>query len=69
MKNPTFQITEITLDFSDAEDSLSDQYQQDLTEELIGSFWEAQDGEDLIEEITAGTGWCVRSVGYRQVLS
>jgi len=69
MRNPTFQITEICLDFSDSEEPVSDQFQQQLTDDLIGSFWEAEDGDDLIEEITAGTGWCVRSIDYRQVLA
>ena len=69
MRSPTFQITQITLDFSDVEQTVSDQYQQELTAELIGSFWEAEDGDDLIEEITAATGWCVRSIDYRHVLA
>ena len=26
--------------------------------------WEADDEDDLIEEITASTGWCIKSIDY-----
>ena len=33
------------------------------------SFWEADDEEDLVEEITCATGWCIKSIDYRHILS
>ena len=47
----------------------SDDYQQALTEETIGQIWEADDEDDLVEEITCATGWCIKSIDYRHILS
>ena len=27
--------------------------------------WEATDPDDLIEEVTANAGWCIKSIDYR----
>jgi hypothetical protein len=62
-----FQILYIEFDF-DSEDEM-DAYDKDLiTSETIGQVWEACDEEDLIEEITCVTGWCIKSIDYRHVL-
>ena len=67
-----FQITEIEFDFDD--DAFDDPEEfcyrdaMDLTDEIIGSFWEADDGDDLIEEITSMVGWCIKSIDYRIIL-
>ena len=71
-----FQVTEISFDFTDdigdgdtMDDFLTDEYKQDLYEEYIGTFWEADDGDDLVEEITSASGWCIKSIDYRHVLN
>ena len=71
-----YQVTQIEFDFSDdigdgdtMDDFLTDEYKQNIYDEIIGSFWEAVDGDDLIEEITCATGWCIKSIDYRNVLS
>ena len=71
-----FQITSIQFDFTDdigdgdtMDDFLTDEYKQDLYEEYIGTFWEADDEDDLIEEITCATGWCINSIDYRYALN
>ena len=43
--------------------------EKELYDEIIGSFWEAVDGDDLVEEITAATGWCIKSIDYRHILN
>jgi len=63
-----FQVTDIEFDFDDEEDELDDDYKSDLFEETIGQIWEAIDEDDLIEEITSATGWCIKSIDYRHVL-
>jgi hypothetical protein len=66
-----FQVTYIDFDFSSDDDTWGDvdpDYQQEVTEETIGQIWEACDEDDLIEEITCATGWCIRSIDYRTVL-
>ncbi|NBX50789.1 hypothetical protein EBT25_12820 [bacterium] len=63
-----FQILYVEFDFDD-EDEM-DAYDKDrLTSEIIGEIWEAVDEDDLVEEITAATGWCIKSIDYRHVLS
>lgn len=59
-----YQVTEIQFDFEEI--TLEDQ--NDITSEVIGSIWEATDDEDLIDEITTATGWCILSIDYRVVL-
>ena len=65
-----FQITEIEfdLDCDSADEELTPQDEQDLYDDYIGTFWEADDGDDLVEEITAASGWCIKSIDYRTIL-
>ena len=70
-----FQVTEIEFDFTDdigdgdtMDDFLTDEYKQDLYEDYIGTFWEADDGDDLVDEITNASGWCINSIDYRIIL-
>lgn len=44
------------------------QQQKQTIDETIGQIWEADDEDDLIEEITSATGWCINSIDYRHVL-
>ena len=61
-----FNVTEIEFDLND---SLSEEYQLTFDEEIairddaLG-VWEADDEDDLIEEITAASGWCIKSIDY-----
>ena len=36
---------------------------QQITEDTLGA-WDADDEDDLIEEITTAIGWCIRSIDY-----
>ena len=63
-----FQITEIEFDFDD-EDEM-DAYDKDrLASQTIGQIWDADDEDDLVEEITCAYGWCIKSLNYRHVLN
>lgn len=64
-----FQITEIEFDFEDSEGILPEEFQTPIIEDVIGEIWEADDEDDLVEEITCATGWCIKSLDYRIVLS
>lgn len=65
-----FQILSIDFDFEMEDDEFPSQsYQDNLTMETIGQIWDAEDEEDLLEEITCATGWCIKSIDYRHVLS
>ena len=65
-----FQVTaiEFDLDCDAAEEELTEQERVDLYEDYIGTFWEAEDGDDLVEEITSAAGWCINSIDYRIIL-
>jgi hypothetical protein len=67
-----FQVTEIEFDFDDDYDEgwKGDPIlQQQIIDETIGQIWEADDEEDLVEEITCTTGWCIKSIDCRIILS
>lgn len=63
-----FQVTDIEFDFEDSEGILPDEFQKPVIEETVGHIWDADDEEDLVEEITCATGWCVKSIDYRIIL-
>jgi len=65
-----FQITEIEfdLDCDSAEEELTEQERVDLYEDYIGTFWEADDADDLVDEISTASGWCINSIDYRIIL-
>ena len=71
-----YRITEIEFDFTDdigdgdtMDDFLTDEYKQEIIDDVLSTTWDADDSEDLIEEITCASGWCVKSIDYRHVLS
>ena len=61
-----FNVTEVEFDFND---SLSEEYQLTFDEEiavrdLALGVWEADDEDDLIEEVTTASGWCIKYIDY-----
>ena len=61
-----YNVTDIEFDLND---SLSEEYSLSFDEEIalrdsaLG-IWEADNEDDLIEEITAAAGWCIKSIDY-----
>ena len=64
-----FRVTKINFDFEDDNFELSPIEQQEVIKETLATTWEAADGDDLVEEITAATGWCVNSIDYCYILN
>ena len=61
-----YNVTDIKFDFNDDLDpiySVSKSDQELITREHLG-VWEADDEDDLIEEITCNSGWCISSIDY-----
>ena len=61
-----FYVQDIEFDFNDDLDdiySVSSQDQQLIINDNLG-VWDADDEDDLIEEITANAGWCIKSIDY-----
>ena len=61
-----YNVTDIEFDLND---SLSEEYSLSFDEEIalrdsaLG-VWEADNEDDLIDEITTATGWCIKSIDY-----
>ncbi len=61
-----FLVTDVEFDLND---SLSEEYQLTFDDEIalrddaLG-VWEADDEDDLIEEITTASGWCIKNIDY-----
>jgi hypothetical protein len=66
-----FQVTEIEFDFTDDSDDeeLDVETQDEIYEEVLGTIWEAEDEDDLVEEITSAYGWCIKYIDYRHILN
>ena len=63
-----YRVTEINIDFEVDNFELSPTEQQDVIDDVMSTTWEASDGDDLVEEITSATGFCVNSIDYCYVL-
>ena len=64
-----YRITEIDIDFTDSLDDITQEEQSEVIDEVLETTWEACDADDLIEEITSATGWCINSIDYCYVLN
>ena len=61
-----YNVTEVEFDFND---SLSEEYRLTFDEEieirdLALGVWDAADEDDLIDEISTATGWCIKNIDY-----
>ncbi len=61
-----FNVTEVEFDF---DDDYANGFKLTFDEEiglrdLTLGVWEADDEDDLIEEITSASGWCIKSIDY-----
>jgi len=64
-----FQVTQIEFAFDDGIGVFPIENQQETIDEVLATTWEASDEDDLIEEITCATGWCINSIDYRHILN
>ena len=58
-----YLVRVVEFDFSDSIGVLDTWEQEQIVKNNIG-VWEADDEDDLIDEITTGTGWCIKSIDY-----
>jgi hypothetical protein len=66
-----YKVTEITFDLSTGDDSIPDEdmmiVQQELQEQYVNSVWNVVDEDDLVDEVTEDSGWCILSIDYKPV--
>ena len=61
-----YNVTEVEFDFDDDyanESKLTFDEEIEIRDLALG-VWEADDEDDLIEEITTASGWCIKSIDY-----
>ena len=58
-----YLVNAIEFDFSDSQGELDEWEQEQIVKNNLG-VWEADDEDDLIDEITTGTGLCIKSIDY-----
>ena len=61
-----FDVTEIEFDFDDAyseEYTLTFDEERELHDAALG-IWDTLDEDDLIEQITQLSGWCIKKIDY-----
>ena len=64
-----FLVKSCEFDLNDDYDMSKDEFlekeqlQYELESNTVGA-WEADDEDDLIEEITTAAGWCIKSIDY-----
>lgn len=59
-----FLVNHIEFDF---DEELTRDEKIDALDDNIG-LWNADDEDDLIEEITTASGWCISSINYQHLL-
>jgi len=64
-----FQVTYIEFDFGDDLYLMTEQETEDFYDDYVGTFWEADDGDDLVEELTSASGYCIKTIDYRHILN
>ena len=59
----TYLVTDIEFDFTDSQGSITFEDEIEARDLALG-VWEADDEDDLIEEITCTSGWCIKNIDY-----
>ena len=63
-----YNVTEVEFDFDDWYQRNWDNrltFDEEIgVRDLALGVWEADDENDLIEEVTAASGWCIKSIDY-----
>ena len=58
-----YNVNYIEFDFTDSQGEITPDHKACINYDVVG-MWEADNEDDLIEEITASTGWCIKSIDY-----
>ena len=59
-----YNVKEIFFDVDDSNnDDITLEEYNEIVQNSLG-VWEASDEDDLIEEITTASGWCIKSIDY-----
>ena len=63
-----YNVTEVEFDFDEWHERNWDNkltFDEEIAvRDLALGVWDADDEDDLIEEVTAAAGWCIKSIDY-----
>ena len=61
-----YNVTEVEFDFDDdyAEESKLTFDEEIEIRDLARGVWDADEEDDLIEEVTTACGWCIKNIDY-----
>lgn len=65
-----YKITQIEFDFDDVYDGegeISDELKEEIYDDVMFRIWEVEEEEELVDEITDYSGWCVKSIDYQEI--
>lgn len=66
-----YKITQIEFDFDDdydEEGEISDELKEEIYDDVMFRIWEVEEEEELVDEITNHSGWCVKAIDYQEVI-
>ena len=58
-----YNVIDVEFDFTDSQGEITPEHKACINYDVVG-VWEASDEDDLIEEIAAASGWCIKSIDY-----
>ena len=61
-----YNVTEIEFDFSDSMETIPE-YEARAITAMGKGIWDASDEDDLIEQITELSDWCIKSIDYKSM--
>ena len=56
-----FNVTDIEFDYKESKLTFDEEIE---IRDLALGVWDAEDEDDLIEEVTTACGWCIKSIDY-----
>ena len=55
-----YNVIDVEFDFTD---DITPEHKACINYDVVG-VWEADDEDDLIEEVTTASGWCIKKIDY-----
>ena len=56
-----FNVTDIEFDYKESKLTFDEEIE---IRDLALGVWDAEDEDDLIEEVTTACGWCIKNIDY-----
>ena len=64
-----YKITSVEFDFESDGEYPDQEYQANVIRETMEKLWEADDADELVDQISDHTGWCILNVEFHLLIS